>query len=175
MRPDKNIIIRRELESDYPKIRALVKKAFSFAVHTDGDEHNLIERIRNSKEYIPELSLVAVSDEKLLGYIMFSRIHIGMCEAVALAPLAVDIEMQNNGVGKLLIETGHSIARNLGFPCSVVLGDPAYYSKSGYVKASDYNISPPFEVCHDYYMLYPLNTETMLPEGTVKYSDAFRI
>ena len=175
MRPDKKIKIRLEIESDYPAIRELVKKAFSSAAYTDGDEHNLIDRIRNSEEYIPELSLVAVSDEKPVGYIMFTRILIGGREAVALAPLAVDTEMQNIGIGKLLIEAGHTIARHLEFPCSVVLGDPGFYSKSGYLRASDYNITPPFDISDEYYMLCPFCDISLLPKGVVKYSDAFRL
>ncbi len=34
-----------------------MRDAFAFAEHADGDEHNLIERLRLSSEYIPELSV----------------------------------------------------------------------------------------------------------------------
>ena len=74
---DCKIYIRQERPEDYSEIRSLVKEAFAMAEHSDGDEHNLIDRIRMSDEYIPELSLVAVMDDAVVGHIMFSKILIG--------------------------------------------------------------------------------------------------
>ena len=83
-----DIQIRQERQEDFQLIRELVRHAFALAEHSDGDEHNLIERLRLSPEYIPELSLVAVSGDNVLGHIMFSKISIAQTEAIALAPLA---------------------------------------------------------------------------------------
>lgn len=68
-----DIKIRQERQKDYQQIRDLVREAFARAEHSDGDEHNLIERIRLFPDYIPELSLVAESDDIILGHIMFSK------------------------------------------------------------------------------------------------------
>lgn len=48
MKSDIHIQIRRENQEDYQQIRELVREAFALAEHSDGDEHNLIERIRHS-------------------------------------------------------------------------------------------------------------------------------
>ena len=93
-----DIPIRQERLEDYQQIRELVRKAFALAEHSDGDEHNLIERLRLSPEYIPELSLVAVSGDIILGHIMFSKISVGQTEAIALAPLAVRSDLQRKGI-----------------------------------------------------------------------------
>lgn len=143
------------------------------AEHSDGDEHNLIVRIRHSSEYIPELSLVAAVGDDVVGYAMFSKISIGRFEAVALAPLAVRTDRQREGIGKLLVTTGHELAREIGYSCSVVLGDPVYYSKFGYEKASDYGIKAPFDVPDEYYMVCDLDRSGRIPSGIVRYSDAF--
>lgn len=167
------IYVRRECPDDYPVIESLVREAFAAAEHSDGGEHELIDRIRHSGDYIPELSLVAVCDGVIVGYIMFSRISVGEEVAVAPAPLAVRIGYQRRGVGKLLVTVGHDIARRLGYPCAVILGSPDYYVRFGYQRASLYGIRPPFDVDDRYYMVCVLNQSRSLPAGIVRYSDAF--
>lgn len=165
------MIIRPEQECDYDEIRSVVKRSFAGAEHTDSDEHNLIDRLRRTDEYIPELSLVAEVDGLITGYAMFSRIRIATSEAITLAPLAVLPEFQSQGIGKALIAAGHRIARKAGFSCCVILGSPDYYSMSGYLTASGYGIAPLFDVPQEYYMVCPLNHP--IPSGTVHYSPAF--
>ena len=168
-----DIQIRQERQEDYQQIRELVRNAFALTEHSDGDEHNLIERLRLSPKYIPELSLVAVSGDIILGHIMFSKISVGQSEVIAPAPLSVRTDWQRKGIGKLLITTGHRLARKMGYSCSVVLGDPDYYSRFGYVKASNYGIIAPYDVPNEYYMVCELNKNCDIPKGSVKYSDAF--
>lgn len=169
---DAKIVVRSETAEDYAEIESLVKEAFASAEHSDGDEHNLIDRIRQTEDYIPQLSLVAEMNGAIVGYIMFSRIYIGTEIAVAPAPLTVKTGFQRHGIGRLLVSTGHEIARNLQFPCSVVLGSPDYYTRLGYQRASEFNISAPFDVESKYYMVFRLTEET-LPSGVVEYSEAF--
>lgn len=173
MRLETDLHIRQEIPEDYLQVKDLVKEAFGLAEHSDGDEHNLIDRIRNAPEYIPELSLVAISGNIVVGHIMFSKILVGKSEAIALAPLAVRIDRQREGVGKLLIMAGHSLARKMGYSCSVVLGDPNYYSRFGYETAANYGIIAPFDVPEEYYMVCNLSKNGDIPNGYVKYSDAF--
>ena len=167
------LLIRPEKECDFDEVRSVVKMAFAVAEHTDGDEHNLIDRLRSTDEYIPELSFIAEVNNRIVGYAMFSRIYIGLTKAVALAPLAVLPRFQNYGIGRALIETGHRKAAESDYFCSVVLGSPEYYSKSGYLPALQYGIKAPFEVPTQFYMVFPLKPR--LPRGTVRYSQAFGI
>ncbi|MBO4943967.1 MAG: N-acetyltransferase [Muribaculaceae bacterium] len=173
MKSNFDIQIRPEREEDYLQIRELVEEAFARADHSDGDEQNLIERIRQAPEYIPELSLVAVSGAAVLGHVMLSRITIGQADAVALAPLAVIPSRQREGIGKLLVDAGHAQARKMRYACSVVLGDPRYYSRFGYEMASRFGIIPPFDVPEGYYMACILGRCGSVPKGCVKYSKAF--
>lgn len=169
------IQIRQERPEDYQQIRELVRNAFALAEHSDGEEHNLIERMRLSPEYIPELSLVAVSGDIILGHIMFSKISVGQSEAIALAPISVRTDWQRKGIGKLLVTTGHKLARKMEYRCSMVLGNPDYYSKFGYERASSYGIIAPFDVPDEYYMVCDLGNTGDLPKGYVRYSDAFEL
>ncbi|MBO5455159.1 MAG: N-acetyltransferase [Muribaculaceae bacterium] len=171
----RDLEIRQERESDYAEIRSVVRTAFLSAEHSDGDEQNLVDRLRKTSEYIPELALVAIYDGKIVGHIMLSKIRIGNTEAMALAPLSVLPEYQKKGIGKALMNNAHRKAIKSGYKCCVVLGSPEYYSKAGYVAASKFNIQAPFVVPDEYYMVLPLTEESSIPSGSVSYSKAFDI
>ena len=167
--------IRQENKKDYDEVYKVVKTAFETAEHSDGNEQDLVVSLRKSKNFIPELSLVAIQDKKIVGYILFTKIKIGKYEELALAPLAVLPDYQKQGIGKKLIEKGHKIAKGLGFHYSVVLGSEKYYPKLDYVPASQYGIKAPFEVLDENFMAIKLNDFDKEIVGTVKYAKEFNI
>lgn len=59
------IEIRKEEKQDYEEVYNVVKTAFETAQHSDGNEQDLVTELRKSKNFIPELSLVAVKNEKI--------------------------------------------------------------------------------------------------------------
>lgn len=167
--------IRQENKEDYEEIYNLVKIAFETAEHSDGNEQDLVVALRDSNNFIPQLSLVAVQDNKIVGYILFTKIKIGKYEELALAPLAILPEYQRQGIGKQLIEKGHQIAKKLGYHYSVVLGSQTYYPKSGYVPAIEYGIKAPFEVPNENFMAIKLNHTDKEIIGIVEYAKEFGI
>ena len=165
--------IRPEKTVDFETIRNLVAESFSSAEHTDGDEHNLVNRIRETIDYIPELSLVAERDGHIVGYIMMSRIYVDNKVSLALAPLAVLPELQGQSIGSQLVKEAHKLASALGYGYSIVLGDPKFYSRFGYVTACSYGIKAPFDVPNEYYMVCKFSDDAYVPSGIVEYSKAF--
>ena len=63
------MLIRQEKAEDYEAVYHVVQEAFRNAEYTDGNEQNLVVALRKSKAFIPELSLVAVEDQRVVGYI----------------------------------------------------------------------------------------------------------
>ena len=169
------IEISKEEKSDYEEVYNLVKTAFEKAKESDGNEQDLVVDLRNSDNFVPELSLVAKKDDKVVGYILFTKIQIGKYEELALAPLAVLPEYQRQGVGSKLIEEGHKISKDMGYHYVVVLGSDKYYPKFGYEKASKYGIKPPFDVPDENFMAIKLNDLSEEIKGTVKYAKEFGI
>ncbi len=167
------IKIRPETEADYARVYDLVRAAFATAEHSDGNEQDLIVALRKSKNYIPELSLVAEKDGKVIGHVMFTTVKIGGHEEVALAPLAVDPPYQGHGTGARLVEEGHKVAKKLGYHYFVVLGSDKYYPQFGYENAAKYGIKAPFEVNEANYMVKKLNDFDGEIKGVVKYAEAF--
>ena len=167
--------IRQENKNDYEEIYNVVKTAFETAEHCDGNEQDLVVALRKGDNFIPELSLVALEDNKIVGYILFTKIRIGEYEEVALAPLGVLPKYQKKGIGSKLIKEGHIIAKKLGYHYSVVLGSNEYYSKFGYIPAVEYGIKAPFDVPSENFMAIKLNDTSEDVQGIVKYAKEFGI
>lgn len=167
--------IRQEQLIDYDIVYQVVKKAFESAEYSDGNEQDLVVALRKSKSFIPELSLVAVCENNIVGHILFTKAFVNHVEVLALAPLSVLPEFQNRGVGLSLINQGHSIARKLGYRYSVVLGHSKYYSKAGYVPASLYGIKAPFTVEDENFMAICFAPKAERLDGYIKYDQAFGI
>ena len=60
--------IRQETEKDYPQVFKLVEEAFRDMEESDHREQFLVERLRHSPAFVPELSLVADGDGGVVGY-----------------------------------------------------------------------------------------------------------
>lgn len=169
------IEIRKEDVNDYGEVYNVIKTAFKKAEHSDGNEQDVVVLLRKSNSFIPELSLVAVNENKIIGYILFSKVKIGNDTELALAPLVVLPEYQRKGVDTLLIKEGHKIAKQLNYNYSIVLGSNKYYSRLGYIPASKYNIKAPFDVEDECFMAIKLNESAKIINGIVEYDKAFNI
>lgn len=169
------MIIREERKEDYDIVYHVIKEAFATAEYTDGNEQDLVVNLRNSKSFIPKLSLVAIEDEKIVGHILFTKAFVNSIEVLALVPLSVLPEYQNRGIGLSLIKEGHRIAHELGYRYSVVLGHSEYYPKVGYVPASQYGIEASFEVDDKNFMAICFDESVEKLNGVIEYDRAFGI
>lgn len=169
------MLIRKEKIQDYESVYSLVKEAFSSAEHADGKEQDLVNALRKGEAFIPELSLVAEIDGKIVGHIIFSKAKISDTEVLALAPLSVLPEYQRKGIGTALIKEGHRIANELGYGYSIVLGSEQYYPKIGYLPADTFDVKPPFDVPRENFMICKINENAPAVHGIVKYAKEFGV
>ncbi len=87
--------IRACTRSDYQAIDELNRLAFG-----QENEAKLVELIRDSDRYIPDLELVAELSSAVVGHILFSYIDlVGQenLQLLSLAPMAVGPEFQRRG------------------------------------------------------------------------------
>lgn len=169
------IRIREEKSSDQEAVRDVVCRAFASAEHSDGNESQLVDALRSDSAFVPELSLVAESDATIVGHVLLTRAFVGAQSVLALAPLSVRSDYQRQGVGSALVKEAHRIAASLGYAWSVVLGDPAYYSRFGYTNASKFGIQAPFDVPDEYFMAVKLVPDAPILSGVMRYAKAFGI
>ena len=167
------ILIRRETPQDFNAVYQVVKEAFASAEHSDGDEQDLVCRLRKSAAFIPELSLVAETDGNIIGFIMFTKLKVGNTVQLALAPLAVLPSFQGNGVGGMLIQKGHQIAQRLSYELSILIGYPDYYARFGYEKATRFGLKSPFDLPEEVFMVRNLTDKPVQINGTVEYPKEF--
>ncbi|WP_268625417.1 GNAT family N-acetyltransferase [Paenibacillus alvei] len=173
-----NIIIRKETQADYQVTESVVKQAFDSLEFSDQKEHELVSRVRQSDAFIPELSLVAVLSDRIVGHILLSRITIRgdqhTVDSLALAPVSVLPEYQALGIGKKLIREALQLAVQLGYSSVIVMGHPQYYPKFGFKKASIWGIQPPIEVPDEVFMALQLQEHALdHASGVVQYPSEF--
>ncbi|SIQ03696.1 putative acetyltransferase [Rhizobium sp. RU20A] len=163
------MIVRPEEPQDETAIRALIAAAFVGHPHSDGSEPAIVDGLRAAGALT--ISLVAVDAAgEIVGHIAFSPVTLSKTEGdyLGLGPLAVAIEHQRQGVGRGLVEEGLALANQRGADGVVVMGDPAYYSRFGFV--SDAGVSMP-GVAPQYFSVLTLSGRPA--SGIVGYHPAF--
>ena len=163
----------RETDDDIASIGQVVTTAFG-----DMKVAELVETIRNSSNFIPELSLVAVENEDVLGHILFSRLVIEAQEqtvpALALAPLAVTPMRQRQGIGSQLVQVGLSQCHELEHRIVVVVGEPHYYGRFGFQRASRFGLQSSLSFPDEVFMVLELKPGTLMGvSGIVRYPAYF--
>ena len=153
---NKEIKIRQEQENDFQAVREVVELAFRDVEDSDQSEPYLVERLRKTDAYIPELSLVAELNGEIIGHLMMSK---------------VEIVSEDQSVISL---EAHKRAGELGYKSVVLLGHKDYYPRFGYKRAIDFGIEFPFDVPSEYCMVVELAPEGLKNvHGMIKYAKPF--
>lgn len=154
-------IIRPERPKDYYQTEHMVMRAF-WNIHGPGcNEHLLVRILRDSDDYLPELSRVAELDGKIVGAIFYTKAKIindrEVHNIIAFGPLAVEPTLQNAGIGAMLLEETFALARKAGYPGICIYGEPEYYPKRGFKTCDHFGITDPEGRNFDALMAYPLD------------------
>ena len=167
------MLVRTETPADHEAVAALLVAAF------DGrtGEALLVDLIRRSEHFEPELSLVAETEGRVVGHVLFSRVGLdgpGPGETYSLAPLAVHPDHQRRGVGTALTEAGLRRLDDMGEPMVVLEGIPDYYPRFGFERGSVNGLTPPDpRVPDEAFMVRKLTNYDPATTGTIIYPPAF--
>lgn len=127
--------IRAEQPDDRPRIRALVAAAFD-AQPVVAD---LVDALRASSAWRPELSLVAVDGDEVVGHVLATRGWLdaprALVDVLVLSPLGVRPDRQGRGVGGALVRHLLGLAVRRPEPAIFLEGSPRYYGRFGFEAA----------------------------------------
>jgi predicted N-acetyltransferase YhbS len=165
---------RPETPADHDAIRRIHTAAFE----PSPAEAELVDLLREAGDLVPELCLVATDGEggEVIGHIAYSEAKLdpGDEPILALAPMGVLPEHQNEGVGTALIKDSLAIARTTSYPLIVVLGHAEYYPRFGFTPGHEHGVACPYEgIPPEAWMALPLPNYDARVAGTVVYPPAF--
>lgn len=132
------IKVRPETPEDRAAIRAVNEAAFGRP-----NEADLVDLCRSRGH--ASLSLVAVEDGRVTGHVLFTPLA---CDppcpgwhGLGLGPIAVLPELQGQGIGSRLMDIGLEMARSQGIDFVVLLGDPRYYCRFGFIPGREFGLT----------------------------------
>lgn len=171
--PVEIVTLRDERASDVEEIGRVIVAAFADAPQHGAFERRIVDALRADGAL--GVSLVAERDERVIGHVAFSPISIGGEPAgsqqwYGLAPLAVLPECRRQSIGAGLVRAGLDALRRLGARGCVVLGDPGYYARFGFVPSGDlvFVDAPP-----EHFLALAFDDTAPRPSGDVRYHDVF--
>lgn len=137
--------LRPEAPQDHREVEQVIREAFWNRYQPGCYEHYLMHRMRNSPDFVPELSYVACLNGRVVGQIAYTRASIQKAPetrwpVLCFGPVSVLPQMQRQGIGDALIRHTLDLARRQGYPAVFICGDPAYYSRFGFQPAEAFQI-----------------------------------
>jgi putative acetyltransferase len=174
-RQGKPVLIQRETPAQTAAIRAVTTAAFTRPEQPTETppEARLVDELRASAAWLPQLSLVALDSAGVVGHVVCSRAWVDSAHALGLGPLSVHPDHQRRGVGLALVHTVLGAADALDEPLVVLLGDPRYYSRFGFRLAAEYGITPPVSEWRPYFQARALTAFTPSLRGKFAYAEPF--
>lgn len=141
-----NVKIRHENENDYRVVEEVAKEAFWNLYFPGCAEHVVVNKMRKSKDFVPELSFVIEVNGKIAGAIFYTHSKIVSDDnkefnTISFGPVFISPEFHRMGLGRKLITHSIDVAKKLGHKAITTLGYPYHYEAYGFVGGKKYNIS----------------------------------
>jgi len=162
------VIVRAETPDDHDSIRRIVDDAFGDTVTSA-----IVDAIRATDRFVPDLSLVAVFEGQSLGHVISSYADLLVPDTrrvLQVGPLAVVPSHQRRGIGTALMQETIRLADERGEPLLLIEGNPAYYGRFGFTRTDEHGIEmPPESHGPQYFMLRPLRAYDSTLRGRAVY------
>lgn len=167
--------VRPERRQDIGSVRAVHTEAFrrTDTPGADPPEAGLVDELRTTAAWIPELSLVAVVGGEVVGHVCTTRGHVDEEPVLTLGPIGVLVTHQGQGIGSALVRETVRIAKHLGEPLIALLGSPMYYGRFGFEPSTEHGIEPPDPEWGDHFQVKALNPSRGPIEGTFRFPQPF--
>ena len=171
MSPDPTVRIMRDEE--FAEMRDLSVAAFDEAVIGD-----LLDGLRESWAWHPELSFVAELDGSLVGQVLYTSAILDaperLVDVLVLSPVGVRPDLQNRGIGSRLIRESLAVVAEGPEPLVFLEGSPRYYSRFGFRPAGELDFRrPSLRIPDRAFQVLPQDGYEPWMTGTLVYPDIF--
>jgi putative acetyltransferase len=181
------IELRQEEPEDAAAIREIHRVAFGGEA-----EAGIVDAVRTAGAAV--LSMVAVNGGgadtpaptagdtaagPVIAHVLFTRVTVTVeggedVSLVGLAPVAVLPSQQGRGVGTMLIEAGLERLRAESHPAVVVVGDPGYYLRFGFLPGSRWGLRWEVDAPEEAFMVAELSPGALAGiRGVVRFRPEF--
>lgn len=169
----KPIKVRAEIPGDFNAIDVVNLSAFQGEA-----EAQLVSELRDSEGFIPDLSLVAELNGRIVGHVVLSKVRLvtdaGESEILALGPMSVVPSQSHRGIGAELIDAAIARAKALCYGAIVVAGHPDYYQRFNFKSASNWSVTCNLAIPEDALTAMELTKDALAGGGKVQYPDLYR-
>ena len=127
-----DVLIRPERSEDHQAIHDVTQRAFARMPYADGNEQELISRLRDAG--VLALSLVADHDGHIIGQVTITPAEAadGSLGWYALGPVAVEPAFKHQGIGSAMISSAIDWMKTQVAAGCILIGNPAYYGRFGF-------------------------------------------
>ncbi|MBS0206386.1 MAG: N-acetyltransferase [Planctomycetes bacterium] len=162
------VLVRTEQPGDCRAIHEIHRHSFPTNI-----EAQLVDALRAAGRL--SVSLIAEADQRIVGHIAFSPVtvtagHVG----AGLAPISVESAYRRLGIAAELVTTGLRACRAAGFTWAVVLGDPRYYSRFGFLPGPDFGLTDEYGGGTAFQVLELAPGSLPRSAGLVRYAHEFQ-
>lgn len=166
-----DLTITDKCEGREDEIASIVRAAFERRYGTGDSEVGIIEALRADGDVAVEL--LALEGGAVMGHVMFSRAAAepAPCRIAALAPVAVRLDRQGQGIGEALIRAGLKACAGQGYEAFIVLGGE-YYRRFGFGAALAEGLASPYAGPH--FQALELRSGALAGVSAVHYPRAFQ-
>jgi len=173
----KDLIVRKEKEADYHNTELMAMRSFWNKYGPAADEHFLIRIIRESEDYLPEISRIAEYDGKIVGAVYYTKAWIVdgdvKHDVITFGPLAVEPTMEGNDIGGALMRETIKLAKDAGYAGIALMGEPYYYPRFGFERGEKYGLTDQDGNVWNSLQVLPLNDDFSNIKGMLIESKDF--
>lgn len=167
------MIVRDQRQGDAAEVRQLLTDSFG----DTGQVADLADALQARPDR-PGVALVAEVDGRPAGHVQLSRGWIDarprLAEVLVLSPLGVTPGHQRQGIGRALCQAAVQRAEQLAVPAVFLEGDPGYYLKLGWERASARGFGAPSVRIPDVaFQVVVLPAWQSWMTGAIVYNDTF--
>ncbi len=171
------VLVRRETSQDIAAVRLIQAAAFRKPepeTLTEPIEVWLLDELRACTGWLPQYSLVVEQDNTVIAHGVCTRGQVGGIRALGLGPIGVQPDFQHQGAGSALMHALVGGADASGELFIALLGNPAYYSRFGFVASTDHGIESPDPGWGPFFQVRTLSAYQPTMTGQFSYAEPFQ-